>query len=506
MKKLLVPFPKAKTTSERASIPPSTSKLFLLTQADKPGDSLVRVRLDGVDGSLAEALVPARIPDHLGLRVKTFLLTGALEYEVDLRRMRDKLTEAAALQVSVTGPQGPVGRHRHENIKTKEVVRGAFRYQVEPGSIYSVKAKVLDGAKEIAVRGLQTTTASEESFPDWWTMNEGFEPLIPPPWSEVKTNGSKIEILGRTYELTAQALPVRITTRGHSILAGPIRLETSGLWKTGELKQKDSRPDFASYVGTLDRDDLHVQIENRIEFDGFMAITVRIEGFSSLGRLDLVIPFKAEHAKLLQNYYTAPGPAKRVARFTGEIPAGGYKSPPFITTWIGTDHYGLEFSCESSKGWAMAEPQEAMEVTRKGDQVLLTVHFISKPVTVEHRQTRTIRFGLVATPTKTVLPYLKRARFYDDVYVALLPIDWSGFPAWHPPMKDKARIEEKRKWVESVHKRGQKLLVNGGWAISMQDTDNEPWVHEMFKEPKQNVSYSSARQFAYCYRTPYAQF
>jgi hypothetical protein len=86
-------------------------------------------------------------------------------------------------------------------------------------------------------------------------------------------------------------------------------------------------------------------------------------------KLDLVIPFKKEHATLMQNYAKASGPGDgnwvnpngrstltKGRRFVGEVPDYTLKTPPMMTTWIGTDHYGLEFSCDSSRGWAMAKP------------------------------------------------------------------------------------------------------------------------------------------------------
>jgi hypothetical protein len=50
-----------------------------------------------------------------------------------------------------------------------------------------------------------------------------------------------------------------------------------------------------------------------------------------------------------------------------------------------------------------------MEVSRDGDKVLLTIHFISKQVKLSN-EPRRIRFGLIATPSKTMLPYLKPRR------------------------------------------------------------------------------------------------
>src|SRR3990172_9073220 len=119
-----------------------------------------------------------------------------------------------------------------------------------------------------------------------------------------------------------------------------------------------------------------------------------------------------------------------------------------------------------------------MESSRDGDRVLLTVHFISKSVTLSD-QPRRIRFGLVATPTKTLLPYLQKARFYDDYTPFLLPSQWGEYPVWHPPLKKPELIEKNKKWVASVHQSGKKLLINGGWNISTQMPEWPVWGREL---------------------------
>lgn len=124
----------------------------------------------------------------------------------------------------------------------------------------------------------------------------------------------------------------------------------------------------------------------------------------------------------------------------------------------------------------MAKPAEAIIISRQGEVTEFRAQMVSRPITLEKDKPRRIRFGLVATPTKTITPSLRERRFYDDVNVALLPYDWAGFPAWHPPMTDEALIKSRRQWVQGFHDRGQKLLVNGGWAVSVQDKQNAPWL------------------------------
>jgi len=221
----------------------------------------------------------------------------------------------------------------------------------------------------------------------------------------------------------------------------------------------------------------------------------------------LVVPLGKKHAQLMQNYRPAPGPGKSGPRFWDVIPEDGYASMPSITTWVGTDTYGLEFSCESTRGWAMATPEEAFEIRPCEDRTIMTFHLISKPVCLSSETPRRIRFALVATPTKTVQPYLQQIRFYDDCYPYLLPMDWSGDPpVWHPPITDVDVLATMRDRIERDHKLGIKHLTNGGWSVSAQVDGWEIWGRELCVEPLRNVSFGQCRQYAHCYHSPFTEY
>jgi len=503
--RLLEAWPVVDESARAITVAPHTTARTRLTSPDDPGEYIAITSVTTAGKPLAHATVPFVAPDHLGLAIRPFLLSKAIEYDADLRRLRSQLTDTTSLDVSLFGESAePIAANHHTQLTASDTLEGVFQFDIQPASKYRIRATLREGDRVLASREAFTTTSAQSELPDWWTMDHGREPLVPPPWTPIKTDANNVHVLGRTYAISNAALPATIETRHHAILAGPIELTSSAAWIKQSAAIIASGPDAVTWRGELLGDRAKLTVTNRIEFDGFMLIDLDLTGSATLDNLELVIPLKAECATLMQNYRAAPGPGSRTARYTGAVP-DRYTSPPFITQWIGTDHFGLEFSIESSRGWAMANPDEAIEITREGERVVFRAKFITKAITLTDTP-RHIRFALVATPTKTILPYVQNARFYDDIAVALLPYDWAGFPAWHPPMKDAALIAEKRAWVDSYHDRGQKLLVNGGWAVSTQDPDNRAWIHEMFSMPLQNVSYSDARQFAYCWNSPQGQF
>src|SRR5439155_21946707 len=108
-----------------------------------------------------------------------------------------------------------------------------------------------------------------------------------------------------------------------------------------------------------------------------------------LDGLTLVIPVKAKIAEFLTNYRNAPGPGKTTPRYVGKTPKR-YVSPVMLTTWLGTDQLGLEWSCESSRDWVLANPDEAIAVEHKGDVVEVRFRFVDTPITLD--RARHIRF------------------------------------------------------------------------------------------------------------------
>ncbi len=374
-----------------------------------------------------------------------------------------------------------------------------------PQGVTPLRGYALDAAGQTLAA--VNVEVQQPAAPIWWEIAQQQDPLIPPPWTPIRATPQWAEILGRHYAIGAHALPTQVISFEQTLLADPIALHSEVNWQyPAAAALVSSAPDVAVYQSTLTSGELKLTIRNQLEFDGFMLLDLELAGRGTLQQLELEIPFVRRQAQLLQNYNLAPGPGKWTGRFSDVIPDTGYTSPPTITTWIGNERAGLELSCESSRGWALAKPNEAIRVQPVGDRTTLRVSLISKPVTIAADQPRRIRLGLVATPTKTILPALARARFYDDIKVALLPYDWAGFPAWHPPVTDAQQVAKVRSWVQSVHDAGQKLLVNGGWAVSMQDAASAPWTTEMFAQPLNNVSYSGAKHYAYCYNSPFAAF
>jgi len=100
---------------------------------------------------------------------------------------------------------------------------------------------------------------------------------------------------------------------------------------------------------------------------------------------------------------------------------------PYI--YLGDAVRGLSWFAENDRGWSWDRKTPNLDVVRRGEQVILRVHFINKPTVID--RPRTITFGLLAAPVKPRLspggPNWWRYRYMRDKYALLgTDINWFG--------------------------------------------------------------------------------
>lgn len=518
-------YAEVKKREDRLTVPANSMRAMEVMEPETPGDYVSSAVLLQDGKAVAGVLTPFRVPDQLGVTVRAFLLTQAIEYGVDLRRLKDKLTPQSTLRVVLKDAKGAeLAREAAIVIGKRTEVPGVFRVPLTAGTGYTVEVALIDGPLTVASRSASASTVRQSDVPDWWTMpKEGLTPLVPPPWTPLKADAGKVEVLGRTYEFSSRLpVPSRIVNWGREILAGPIELRAKQPWQVRSFSLASQSDDAAVYKGEMAAGNLVMKSVTRVEFDGFILIDLELSGADTVDQLDMVVPFKKQYAILTQSYTMAGGPGIRIGKHAGAphglITPEGFSMVPQITTWIGDDHGGLEFSCESTRGWAMADPAAAVTVKPEGDRVLFTSRIISKPVTLSADKPRMIRFAFTATPTKTIMPYLQKTREYQTLLHNFYPHDWSGPPLhWHPPVKNPEAITYKVKGVgevkaiaknDATHAKGFKEIYHGGWAVSVEPCYDNAVKPEMFSIPVANASFGTPgySMYSHCYRTPMGEY
>lgn len=325
---------------------------------------------------------------------------------------------------------------------------------MEPGR-YSVEVTAKAGDK----RAVSRRDFHRRGF-EWLQDPVEAEPRLMRPWTKLKASRLdetpapgkaryRLETWGRTYEMDVLGLPVGITavqeepTRGgrvDAVLGGPaeLRVEFDGSivpLEATETELLSAEPHRAELGAVARAGDLRLQIGARMEVDGavFYELTVAPQGEQPAGLdvLTLSIPLRDALARfyhlttdgmrdLKRSGHVPPGegllwgsrthfwqdggqmPRERWGRATGRWKGRGKgrrrfgSLVPYI--WIGDEDRGLCWWTSTDRGWVLDPEANALEVVRREGRVELLVHLVQKPVTLQGP--RTMRFALMATPTK----------------------------------------------------------------------------------------------------------
>jgi len=305
----------------------------------------------------------------------------------------------------------------------------------------------------------------------WRDLRLYKELKVLPPWTPMEAAADKSRVLvkcwGRRY-LFYGPLPASIVSRGEEILSRPVEVEAltergKVRWKSRGVKVLKASDALVVLRGEASSDEgLGLRATVRVEFDGMMWFNLTIlpasgEGVE-LSRLTFVVPFLPERAK----YFHRHGWWRKGEKVSGALPQGEgtvleYDFIPFI--WLGDEDRGLFWFCESDEGWVVGEEEPAIEVTRKGGEVLLRVHLVrseGRPLFV--KGPLSFALGLQASPVKPLPKRWRRWRLTPGPG-ANVRILWTNPKMMkhfgYPEAKDPAEFLT---YVKGMHARGLKVV------------------------------------------------
>jgi hypothetical protein len=258
---------------------------------------------------------------------------------------------------------------------------------------------------------------------------------------------------------------------------------------------------------------------------------------AKLSELDFVIPFRPEAAEFLSNYRKAPGAGKIPSRYIGRVPKERWTFPVFYTQWIGTSKVGLEWFCDSMKGWRLTNKKadEATEVVRAENRVIETFHMVDHEP--KDNAPVTITFGLIATPTKPAprgweifrtdelvqfpptigkvfdgsgtrvatqadVDAWKRRAIYGGAKLntAFWPT-WTGVAYFSDAVDHNPEVLKDIKWkFDLAHEIGMRVGPYTTWALSTKIPEWDLWGAELIKTPYEGSLYQTVYG---CYNSPY---
>lgn len=406
--------PAAKTPAA-ASLPTALGDTFRI--GDHPwhlprtSSSLVdQVRL--YDHALSPAHIAAHFQGKYDFTVPLSAETLGARADVDLARseLRVSVTTGGA-DVDETKLGGQVACVRKGAPFPGVAATLAFRYGQASAALrlpaaageYEIVARASVDGRQVAERRGPFTVPTTE-----WKGNAlGLEDRVLPPWTPLRVKGTVVSCWGRDYDFTVNPLPGRISSAGAELLADLPRLvvrsgAATARWRHADWAVPEEGPDTRRVVigqmqGDLGEASLTADVRTTVEYDGVMVCEVSLSKPETLlpDALALELPMKAEHA-----LYRHTG-AQAWESASGSLPAGEGvvdKSPFIPFYWLGDNDRGLFWFCESDEMWPNGESGNAIEVERRGGQVILRLNLLARGQKLPPRWKFT--FGLQATPVK----------------------------------------------------------------------------------------------------------
>ena len=239
----------------------------------------------------------------------------------------------------------------------------------------------------------------------WVESNIGLENEIFPPFKplEFSEDQQSISTWGHTLILNKFGMPAKIRFGDEDIIAYPATL-TFGpdskqyKWRKSQCRFTEVTDDHVSWFGEAESGQVKLLVDGRIEFDGLIVITLKLETKKECSVDDLTfdLSWHKEHAEL------AAGMGYRGRRERDRIWRSIERQSSFFdpSLWLGSIKAGLVWITWETKPWEDASRIDAATVTEKDDKVVLQLNLGSHKISPD--RSWSIQFALRPTPVKPV--------------------------------------------------------------------------------------------------------
>lgn len=271
---------------------------------------------------------------------------------------------------------------------------------------------LLDGKKSYDFNQIIT-------FPDLsWIGNDiGKVTEVPPPWTPLQTSANQINCWGRQYQFGKDGLPEKVISAGENLLAAPITLtakDNAGKiiqWQNDGFVPGANSALIASGTGGIfavgASGKIAIKTAVKVEYDGMMLIDLTLADSVNSGditEMSIDIPLNDKFV-LYRHRDSMSGALGKPATGSNVIESWQFAAP-FI--WLGDNDRGLFWFCESAKMWPNFSSNDAIQVLRENDRVILRLNLLKKGQSLPHKWGW--QCGLLATPVK---PFTRRNRSLD---------------------------------------------------------------------------------------------
>ena len=486
----------------------------------RPGDYLLKtVILDAAGTRLNVDVKPVTIRRNIEVKILPYPVAGSASARVSVYNMGQADLVPKSLIVTVTDSSNKEVHKIEETIDPKLPSEKVLSLgKLENGVRYRVLAKAIaEDGKTSVDEAVEFELAPR---PAWADTDAGdAKGRVPKPWTPVEAEGSTLKCWGRDVTFGKGLLPVAMSSGKHKILSGPmsvllgsstgvVTIQDTGTDLKPAVSATGDRAEFSTAFGSPLAD---VRVSGYMEFDGFIAVDLKVHPKQPITSLALEMPLERDLAK-----YISPLPGATNRDQAGTIPGGGVVLDPQNSLWICNDSAGIYFSCESTQNW-----NGGIEV-KPGDRQTL-VRFQFRKDGPPSSEPLTYRFYLQTTPVRPFNPdwfesgsRVVNGLTYGQSEASLQKVKELGgktlifFEHWCTAQNGgwSKREPELKKIVEMCHRMGFKVIFYFGFEIA-----DVPEHKDMIEECKALVNqsanfYSPASQNTYwvSYGSPYQEY
>ncbi|MCX7598509.1 MAG: hypothetical protein N2512_06520 [Armatimonadetes bacterium] len=370
-----------------------------------------------------------------------------------------------------------------------------------------------------AVRMTASGSLRRPPVPDWFGNNIGRTRAVPFPFEPIRAPAALTASLWqRRIRFGDNGLPASVEARGTELLARPICFDTGDLrvrWKSRQVKT-DPREMVVEATGAAEK--LSFRLRSALHYDGTLRCDLTVQPATKgavLPRLHLEIPVIAAWARLATHHALYTDPSRADDRgFAGTVEEWFNKYPdgaiPFTyACQLGAEDRGVQWFCESDRGWSNVDEEKVVSLVRRPEEVCLRVAMVDKPLALTRPWQ--VTFGITFLPVKDASfgrsiitaaeghpaaeainrDEQRRREFFEayraagitHLFIYMNHDDYFGCPRIYDPKCEQAV----RAFVERAHQEGFLVLPYAGWGVCANIPDFDTYGREMLAEPVTNI-------------------
>jgi hypothetical protein len=243
---------------------------------------------------------------------------------------------------------------------------------------------------------------------EWMNNTLGFSDKVIPPWTPIQVDSNTLRLWNKDYTLNGLGLADKIINSDKPQLSSMQLTATLGGKKitipAGMPKVVKSTEAAVDLAGHVEVAGLDLQVQTRVEFDGFvfntMTLSPKTPGLD-LSRLSLVVTMPKSEATCLvtTSGYWASYHGWTPAKWDSRETSSGSRLGNFVPYILLTDsERGFTWFADNEQGWVLDPAKPTQEVAVVGDVVTMTVNFVN--TSADLSRPLVLKYGWITSPQK----------------------------------------------------------------------------------------------------------